>query len=228
VSSTIARATLEAIDARIAQRGLLQHPFYQSWTKGELTLPVLRDYAEQYYQHVAAFPTYLSALHSHTSDLSTRRHILANLVDEEAGQPNHPELWLQFAEGLGAGRAGVQAADPRPETRNLVGTFQSICRDRGTAEGLAALYTYESQIPAVSESKIDGLERFYGVKDESTLAYFRVHMEADREHAAVERRLLESHLTEENQQAVNEAADRTLDALWEMLSGISRHHGLRC
>jgi hypothetical protein len=70
VSSTIAKATLEAIDARIAQRGLLQHPFYQSWTKGELTLPVLRDYAEQYYQHVAAFPTYLSALHSHTSGAS--------------------------------------------------------------------------------------------------------------------------------------------------------------
>jgi pyrroloquinoline quinone (PQQ) biosynthesis protein C len=65
VSSTIAKATLEAIDERIAQRGLLQHPFYQSWTKGELTLPVLRDYAQQYYHHVAAFPTYLSALHSH-------------------------------------------------------------------------------------------------------------------------------------------------------------------
>ena len=225
---TIANATLEAIDARIAQRGLLQHPFYQSWTRGELTLPILQDYAKQYYQHVAAFPTYLSAVHSHTADLSTRKHILANLVDEEAGEPNHPELWLRFSEGLGAGRDEVRNTEPRAETKNLVGTFQSICRDRSTAEGLAALYAYESQIPAVSESKIAGLREFYGIEETGTLSYFQVHIQADKEHAAVERRLLERNITEDNQAAVTEAVDESLDALWEMLSGISRHHGLSC
>ena len=39
----------------------------------------------------------------------------------------------------------------------MIGTFRSVCSECTTAEGLAALYAYESQIPAVSESKIKGL-----------------------------------------------------------------------
>ena len=50
---------------------------------------------------MAAFPTYLSAVHAKCDDQLTRKQILSNLIDEEAGQPNHPELWLQFADSLG-------------------------------------------------------------------------------------------------------------------------------
>ena len=223
-----AHAALKAIDARIAARSLLLHPFYRSWVEGTLPLPALRDYAKQYYRHVAAFPTYLSAVHSHTEDAETRRHILANLIDEEAGRPNHPELWLRFAEGMGVDREDVVAAEPWEETEDLVGTFRAICRGRGTAEGLAALYAYESQIPAVAESKIAGLKKFYRVTEPRTLAYFEVHIEADREHAAVERKLLAAHLSEENASAAADAADEALDALWEALSGVCRRHELPC
>lgn len=220
--------TLSDIDGLIASRGLLAHPFYRAWTRGGLTLAILRDYACQYFHHVEAFPTYLSALHSHTEDAGTRRRVLSNLIDEEAGSPNHPELWLQFAEGLGASRKEVLVSDARNETRGLVETFRSICRNRSTAEGLAALYAYESQIPAVAESKIAGLERFYGVHSPHTLAYFRVHIEADREHAAVERLLLEAHVNAGNATVAMEAADDALDALWEMLSGVCSHNAITC
>ena len=223
-----AHAALKAIDARIAARSLLLHPFYQSWVEGSLPMPALRDYAKQYYRHVAAFPTYLSAVHSHTEDAETRRQVLANLIDEEAGHPNHPELWLRFAEGIGVDREEVATAKPWEETEDLVGTFRSICRDRSTAEGLAALYAYESQIPDVAESKIAGLKKFYGVTEPRALSYFEVHIEADREHAAVERKLLESHLSEENASVAADAADEVLDALWEALSGVCRRHELPC
>ena len=224
----ITRAAVEAIDARVAERNLLLHPFYQSWTEGSLPMPALRDYAKQYYRHVAAFPTYLSGVHSHTEDAETRRHVLANLIDEEAGHPNHPELWLRFVEGIGVTREEVANAKPWEETANLVRKFRSICRDRSTVEGLAALYAYESQIPAVAESKIAGLKKFYDVTEPRTLSYFEVHIEADREHAAVERKLLESHLSEENASAATDAADEVLDALWEALSGVCRRHELPC
>ena len=177
------------IDALVASRSLLSHPFYQAWSRGELTLDTLRDYAQQYFRHVDAFPTYLSAVHSGTQDAATRRHVLSNLMDEEAGNPNHPELWLRFAEGVGATRDDVKAAEPWTETSNLVGTLRDICRNGTTAEGLAALYAYESQIPAVAESKIHGLEAFYGIHDSESLAYFRVHIEADREHWLFEQRM---------------------------------------
>src|ERR1700681_953231 len=152
---------LDKIDNDIAKKHLLKHPFYLAWTRGELSKEALGDDARQYYHHVAAFPTYLSAVHAHCDDQPTRKQLLDNLIDEEAGSPNHPELWLQFAESLGVSKEDVQASQKWNETSNLIGTFRSVCSEGTTAEGLAALYAYESQIPAVSESKIKGLVENY-------------------------------------------------------------------
>ncbi len=217
---------IEAIDRQVAERGLLLHPFYKTWLLGTLSREALCDYAIQYYRHVAAFPTYLSALHSHTEDAAARRHILSNLIDEEAGNPNHPELWLRFAEGLGVSRNEAESAAPWSETGQLVDTFRAVCRDRSTPEGLAALYAYESQIPAVAESKIDGLVKFYDVEDARSLEYFKVHIEADREHSSVERHLLASRVDDTNFAAIQKSVADVLESLWEMLSGVCRRHAI--
>jgi pyrroloquinoline-quinone synthase len=217
---------INAIDEQVNARRILLHPFYQRWTAGQLSREALADYAKQYYHHVAAFPTYLSAVHANTEDVETRPEILANLVDEEAGNPNHPELWLRFAEGVGVDREDVRQAQLWDETRNLIGTFRSICRNGSTAEGLAALYAYESQIPAVAESKIEGLRKHYGIDSPRTLAYFDVHIQADKEHAAGEQKLLARYVHENNAEAVQKSVGQVLDALWEMLSGVERRHPL--
>src|SRR5258708_9681340 len=181
---------LDKIDNDIAEKHLLKHPFYLAWTRGELSMAALADYARQYYHHVAAFPTYLSAVHAHCDDLPTRRQLLDNLIDEEAGSPNHPELWLQFADALGVSKEEVQFSEEWTETSNLIGTFRSVCSEGTTAEGLAALYPYEIQIPAVCESKIKGLVENYNITAPRSYEYFTVHVEPDREHAAAERKML--------------------------------------
>ncbi len=191
-----------------------------------MPLSSLQDYAKQYYHHVAAFPTYLSALHSHTDDQRVRCHLLQNLIDEEAGNPNHPDLWLQFCDGLGISKDEVEFVERYKKTDNLINSFKSICLDRETAEGIGALYSYESQIPAVSESKIDGLKRHYDLNDPATTAYFYVHIEADKEHSAVEKELLSELMTDDNFEAVSRSADIVLDALWDMLTGICKHNGI--
>ena len=114
------------------------------------------------------------------------------------------------------------------ETSNLIGTFRSVCSEGTTAEGLAALYAYESQIPAVSESKIKGLVENYGMTEPRDYQYFTVHIEADREHAAAERAMLDQYVTDENAATTANAVDRILDALWEMLSGVCRRHAIAC
>ena len=108
---------LDKIDNDIAAKNLLKHPFYLAWTRGELSREALADYARQYYQHVAAFPTYLSAIHAKCDHQATRKEVLNNLIDEEAGSPNHPELWKQFADSLGINDIN---AEKQPETRNLI------------------------------------------------------------------------------------------------------------
>lgn len=224
----IVASTLKHIESRIAERNLLLHPFYQAWTRGELPRPALRDYARQYYHHVAAFPTYLSALHAHTEDQRVRRHILANLMDEEAGDPNHPELWLRFAESTGLSRDEVSNAKLWGETEKLIGTFRRVCREGSVAQGIAALYAYESQIPEIAQSKIEGLVDFYGMNTPDALDYFRVHVKADREHSRVERELLECTLKAEDAPAVAESVEEVLNSLWDLLSGVCRRHGIEC
>ena len=219
---------LDTIDDDIAGKHLLKHPFYLAWTRGELSREALTDYARQYYHHVAAFPTYLSAVHAKCEDQTTRKELLNNMIDEEAGSPNHPGLWLQFAEGLGVSDVEARNTTKEPETKNLIDTFRSICGDGSTAEGFAALYAYESQIPAICESKIDGLRTHYGFTNPKHYEYFTVHIEADREHSAAERKMLAAYVEKQNFESVKASVNRVLDALWEMLSGVCRRHAIAC
>jgi pyrroloquinoline-quinone synthase len=219
---------LDPIDNEIEAKHLLKHPFYLAWTRGELSKEALTDYARQYYRHVAAFPTYLSAVHANCDDQATRKQLLSNLIDEEAGSPNHPELWLKFAEGLGVSDVDVRESRKWAETKNLIDTFRSVCADGSTAEGVAALYAYESQIPAICESKIDGLKKHYGFTDPEHYQYFTVHIEADREHSAVERKMLAGYIDDHNFESVKASVTRIIDALWEMLSGVCGRHAIAC
>jgi pyrroloquinoline-quinone synthase len=219
---------LDQIDTDIASKHLLKHPFYLAWTRGELSKAALTDYARQYYHHVAAFPTYLSAVHAKCDDQAIRKQLLNNLIDEEAGSPNHPELWKKFADGLDVEDTDLARTEKQPETKNLINTFRSVCGQGTTAEGLAALYAYESQIPSICESKIDGLKKHYGFTKPDHYEYFTVHIEADREHSAAERQMLSRHLDAQNFESVKVSANRVLDALWDMLSGVCRRHTIAC
>jgi pyrroloquinoline-quinone synthase len=219
---------LDKIDSDIAEKHLLKHPFYLAWTHGALSKEALADYARQYYHHVAAFPTYLSAVHANCNDQTTRKQLLNNLIDEEAGSPNHPELWLQFADSLSVSQDDAKNAEKWPETKKLIETFRSVCGEGSTAEGLAALYAYESQIPAICESKIDGLKKHYGFSNSQHYQYFTVHLEADLEHSAAEREMLVAYVHKHNFESVKASVHRILDVLWEMLSGVCRRHAIAC
>jgi pyrroloquinoline-quinone synthase len=167
-------------------------------------------------------------VHAKCDDQPTRKQILQNLIDEEAGSPNHPELWKQFANALGVNDVDVEKTEKQSETKNLIATFRSVCGNEPTADGLAALYAYESQIPVICESKIEGLKKFYGFNDPKGYEYFSVHIEADKEHSAAEREMLSAKIDNQNAESVRASVNRVLDALWEMLSGVCRRHAIAC
>ena len=209
------------LHARIAKFDLLTHPFYQAWSAGQLTRDDLGEYAAAYYPHVAAFPTYLSTLHSRLPDSEVRRAVLRNLAEEEIQGRAHSELWLDFAEGMGADRAAVRQREPVKEVEELVATFRDFAQQGSTAECLAAFYAYESQVPRIAEAKSRGLEQHYAA-DAGTIGYFRLHRTADVRHADVWRRLLEGALQENPGSAPDAlaAAEQASEALWRALDGI--------
>ena len=200
---------------------MLSHPFYQAWTEGRLSLHDLRAYARQYFHHVEAFPRAVSAVHSNCGDVDGRRMLAENLSEEEgveAGKQDHATLWLMFACGLGEDEAGVRMQQLNPETAALIETFRRLSR-RSYASGLGALYAYESQFPGVATAKIEGLVDRYGIADEETLRFFRVHATADVEHSAVCRALLDRLPEEEKAEAIA-AGEELAGALWNFLSGV--------
>jgi len=221
--SHIALTTSQRIDAAVAARAMLKHPFYQAWTAGELPLDTLRAYARQYFHHVEVFPRAVSAVHSNCPDRDGRWMLAENLAEEEGlgeGRQDHATLWAMFAEGLGETEQGIRDQTLNPETQALIETFARLSK-QSYAAGLGALYAYESQFPGVAKAKIEGLIENYGIDDEPTLRFFRVHEDADVEHSAVCRGLLDRLSPEESAEAAA-AGEELAGALWTFLSGVER------
>ncbi|HVU30169.1 MAG TPA: CADD family putative folate metabolism protein [Sphingomicrobium sp.] len=210
-----------AIDAKVLERAMLKHPFYQAWTEGRLPVDTLRSYARQYFHHVEAFPRAVSAVHSACEDREGRRMLAENLAEEEgleSGKQDHATLWMMFACGLGESEEAVRSEALNPETRALIETFRRLSK-RSYASGLGALYAYESQFPGVASAKIEGLVDRYGIDAEETLRFFRVHESADVEHSEVCRRLLDELPQEQRDEAIG-AGEELAGALWNFLSGV--------
>ena len=213
---------VSTLDARIADRHLLNHTFYQRWTDGTLTAAELRDYAAQYFHYAMAFPTFVSAMHAQTDDIVIRQALLENLIEEERGPENHPELWLRFCESLGLDREAVKNGQANDATQHLIRTMKSLARDGALHQGLASLYAYESQIPDVAKAKIEGLAKWYGISSGRDVAFFSVHMDADVAHSQTSRDILRDLCDDEAKTAAADAAaSRTLDALYGFLDSVT-------
>lgn len=217
----------DRLENRIAPYNLLTHSFYRAWTAGQLSKDDLREYAAEYWRHVSAFPTYLSAMHSRLEDGELRRTVLRNLLDEEGidapnGKP-HSQLWMDFANGMGASEQSVRDRKPLPETEALIGTFHKLMQQDSAAVGLAALYAYESRVPEIARQKAAGLCQHYGA-DAVTCRYFKLHETADVHHADVWKQAINHELASDPGSADKalDAAETAAKALWSALDGVER------
>lgn len=217
----------EQLETRIAKYDLLCHPFYKAWSAGRLTREDLREYAQDYFHHVDAFPSYLAALGLRLEDGELRRAVLANMCDEKgvegvSGKESipHSDLWLDFAEGMGSSR-NLEWHTPVPEIRQLVRHFHRVASEGTVEEALAAFYTYESQVPRIAKEKEFGLRGMYGA-DDKTCGYFALHATADVYHSSVWHKQLEKRIAEHPEAAVAalNAAENAARMLWRALDGI--------
>ena len=215
----------QELNKKLDQYHLLNHPFYKSWNEGKLTREIIKDYAEQYYQHVKAFPRYISATHSICEDIEKRKILLENLQDEENPNADHPKLWKNFALAMGADANKIEDAKREWFTNDMIENFFHQAR-KSYAEGLASLYTYERQIPEIAETKIRGLKKFYGVTSKEGLEFFEAHKAADVIHREECEKLLDA-LTDEEKEKAEKASMLTARYLWNFLSGMSSKHKIQ-
>jgi pyrroloquinoline-quinone synthase len=188
---------------------VLEHPFYQRWSAGELSREELADYSGQYRHATAALARLCADVADSAPD--SERSELRRHAEEEA---SHIALWDGFVEAVG----GEVAAEPTAETQDCVDAW-TASDDR--VSQLVRLYAVESGQPAISKTKREGLAAHYGIGDGPGNEYFRVHERADVEHAEEGRSLIESHLADADPDALVAAAEAAFKANWRLLDGVS-------
>jgi pyrroloquinoline quinone (PQQ) biosynthesis protein C len=199
----------ERIEAARQRWDVLQHPFYARWSAGELSAEELADYSGQYRHATAAIAELSADVAAEAPEgdrFELRRH-----AEEEAA---HVGLWDGFVNAVD----GSSSAAPNAETATCVETWT---RDDGYLPRLVRLDAIESSQPAISRTKLEGLHAHYGVDEGPGDAYFRVHQEADHEHAAGDRRLIEEALGGADEDELVAAAESAYRANWTLLDGVS-------
>ena len=127
----------QALDSKIADYNLLNHPFYQAWSAGELPLEALRSYAREYGAFISTVPQGWEALDE------------AEFAAEEI---EHIDLWADFATGLDTTVSEAQI----PQVKKLLETANVLFSERATA--LGALYAFEVTATGNSTIEIRGSE----------------------------------------------------------------------
>ena len=165
------------ITAALADRRLLDHPFYRRWERGEVSEAELGAYAAQYRHFEAYLPGFLAQLVAELPAGKARDLVAANLADELGDPVAHTELFERFAGALGAGDAAAS-----PATAALLASYQGLL-SRGPAAALAGFLAYESQSAEVASSKAEGLRNHYGMSD-GAVSFWDHHAAVDVQHGA--------------------------------------------
>ncbi|MDX6632239.1 MAG: pyrroloquinoline-quinone synthase [Solirubrobacterales bacterium] len=187
---------------------VLEHPFYQRWSAGELTRDELARYSGQY-RHATAAIAELSASVAEAAP-EREREALRRHAAEEA---DHVRLWDGFVDSVG----GSSDAEANRETAECVEAW--TCDD-GVLPGLVRLYAIESGQPEIARVKAEGLIERYDVQEGPATEYFRLHQKLDVEHAAEARALIDELAGEDDADRLVEAAESAFRANWRLLDGV--------
>jgi pyrroloquinoline-quinone synthase len=211
------------VDQEIERQSLLKHPFYQLWSKGDLSINHLQGYSKEYFQLVKLIPrfvgniisnSFVSGLPYFANESFTK--LLNNSMQEES---DHITPWVDFATSIGVPKNELLDYQGSDKTNKATEEMRNLTEESVT-QGAAAMYAYEKELPKISNTKLEGLQNFYGLTDKKCLNYFEIHQEIDIKHAAIWREALESIDSNADQEAAFAASKSSLTCLNTILDDV--------
>jgi pyrroloquinoline-quinone synthase len=194
------------IDQEVDKRSLLRHPFYKMWSNGELSIDHLQGYSLEYFQLVKMVPELVNNILVKMGESKLRSIVEDSKKEEES----HVEPWIRFASSLGVKRKDLLNHVCDENTKEAVSSLVDLTRN-SLDEAICAMYAYEMDLPNISRSKIEGLNKFYNLSSSDSRNYFEIHEEADIRHAAIWRNMIRKIPDHKYESCINSAV-KSLDA----------------
>jgi len=209
---------LTRLDEQRRAVNVLEHPFYERWSAGELSADELSLYAGEY-RHAVMALAQASVQAAESAGASERPGLLGHAEEEAA----HVALWEQFERAVGEPAPAEAPVQTLTQTQTCV---QAWTAGEDLLERLAVLYAIEAGQPEISATKLEGLACHYGFSEEGPATeYFRVHELRDVEHAREARALIEALMAdvedpEEQADRMVSRASAALHGNWLLLDGV--------
>jgi pyrroloquinoline-quinone synthase len=205
---------INQIDVEIEKYSLLKHDFYRLWQEGKLTIDHLAGYSKEYFQLVKIVPTLVENALKTNKQKKYQNGILNTLEDER----QHIEPWTKFSSSLHVDMKELVNYGGNDLTNQSIDELIKIS-ESSFEEAVAALYAFEKELPKISETKLDGLVKFYGITDNESNEYFRIHKEIDIYHTKIWENIIKESADDKKEKMLNaaiislKAQNRLLDSV---------------
>jgi pyrroloquinoline-quinone synthase len=155
------------------------------WSNGELGIDHLQGYSLEYFQLVKVVPELVNNILLKMGESKLRSIVEESQKEEES----HVEPWIRFASTLGVKKKDLLNHVCDENTKEAVSSLVDLTKN-SLDEAICAMYAYEMDLPNISRSKIEGLNKFYNLTSSDSRNYFEIHQEADIRHAAIWRNMI--------------------------------------
>jgi pyrroloquinoline-quinone synthase len=211
-------------------RPTMEHPILMEFLAPRRNMRLARLFAGQVYQLTAMFERYIAALFYRCPVREFRSRLIENLYEEVTGKlsntDGHLELMERFILALGFTREELDAAEPLPETRELIDFRRRLVDDPASYHKAAAAIMIASEGQTIQ--KKEGMPAYeYFAKaynlTQDDLLFFSVHAAEDVHHVIEGVELVTAVCKDEKMQQEAIATVReTVDRFWGFYEGIQR------
>lgn len=217
-------AVVDRIKKMIAESGINENVFYQTFRKSPLPLDVLKEVCQQYYLYIRTFPQILSGLAPRVDDELIRMKISRTVVSElgDGIGDAHFLMFEQVLKGVGVVLDDYRTVQHAPEAEELVASLRRLFLEDSPNCAIGAHYVIEEFGFPMIVNLYEGFRLYSGWEHED-YNYFYLHILIESNHVDwIQDALLAAASDPSAREEIISGAAQVLDALNAFWKGLNR------